>query len=126
MTRGPGRGAAARHPAQRRHRQVRRVRHRSSRDVAFALREDQRDPAVEPVTSIVRLDLRGPNDDHGSTLVAGRVRPREVAEELAADVDSAPDFVLDPVLLPDSRRMAWLSWNHPNMAWTGPGCAWAG
>ena len=89
------------------------------RGIALALREDQRDPAVEPVTSLVRLDLHGPNADHGTTLVAGRVRPRDVAEELAADVDSPPDFVLDPVLSPDGRSVAWLSWNHPNMAWDG-------
>jgi dipeptidyl aminopeptidase/acylaminoacyl peptidase len=89
------------------------------RAVAFCLREDQRDPDVEPVTSLVRLDLLGPNADHGTTLVAGRERPREVAEELAADVDSPPDFVLDPVLSPDGRSLAWVSWNHPNMAWDG-------
>lgn len=88
------------------------------RGAVLALREDQRDASVEPVTSLVRLDLDGPNDDFGLELVAGRRRPVGGPEE-PADVSSPPDFVLDPVLSPDGTRLAWLSWNHPNMAWDG-------
>lgn len=50
---------------------------------------------LEPVTSLVRLDLAGPNQDYGAVLVGGRERPVG-GPELAADVDSSPDFVLDP------------------------------
>lgn len=89
------------------------------RVVAFCVREDQRDPTLEPVSSLVRLDLDGPNDSFGTAVVAGRERPRDVAVELAADVDSPPDFVLDPVLSPDGRRLAWVSWNHPSMPFDG-------
>ncbi|GEP36991.1 peptidase [Nocardioides psychrotolerans] len=88
------------------------------RRVVFCLREDQRDPDVEPVTSLVRLDLDG-SDDPGVELVAGRVRPTDTPEELGADVGSPPDFVADHVLSPDGRRLAWLTWNHPRMAWDG-------
>ena len=28
------------------------------------------------------------------------------------------DFVSSPTLSPDGTKLAWLSWNHPNMAWT--------
>ncbi len=87
------------------------------RRLVFCLREDQRDPSVEPVTSLVRLALDG-TDDPGTELVAGRVRPID-GDELAADVGSPPDFVADHVLSPDGRRLAWLSWNHPRMAWEG-------
>ena len=38
------------------------------------------------------------------------------ADEPAA---AGPDFVLDPVLSPDGRRIAWLQWDHPNMSWDG-------
>lgn len=89
-----------------------------ARRAVFCLREDQRDPDAEPVTSLVRLDLDG-TDDPGTELVAGRIRPLDAPEELAADVDSPPDFVADHVLSPDGRRLAWLSWNHPRMAWDG-------
>lgn len=89
-----------------------------ARGLVWCLREDQRDAALEPVTSLVRLSLDGPNDDFGRVAVAGRERPVE-GPELAADVDSPPDFVLDHQLSPDGSRLAWVSWNHPNMAWHG-------
>ncbi len=89
-----------------------------SRGVVWCLREDQRDPALEPVTSMVTLDLDGPNHDFGTTAVAGRERPVD-GEELPADVDSPPDFLLDLQLSPDGSRIAWVSWNHPDMAWHG-------
>ncbi|MFY0406466.1 alpha/beta hydrolase family protein [Solicola sp. PLA-1-18] len=85
------------------------------RGVAYTVREDQRDPSVEPVTSLVRLALDGA-DDLGTPLVAGRVRP--VGEPTGtADATAAPDFVADPVLSPGGGRLAWLTWNHPDMAW---------
>lgn len=92
----------------------------AARGVAFCLREDQRDPSVEPVTSLVRIDLDGPNEDLGVELVAGRRRPVDADEGGGAGADGpGPDFVLDPVLSPDGRRVAWLQWDHPNMAWDG-------
>lgn len=97
------------------------------RRCAYVVREDRRDPDLEPVTSLVRLDLDGPNDDFGSVLVAGRARPIDpgsVPPGDDTDTHAAPDFVLDPALSPGGRRLAWLSWNHPNMPWDGT-WAWA-
>lgn len=89
-----------------------------ARGLVWCLREDQRDTTLEPVTSLVQLSLDGPNDDFGRVAVAGRERPAE-GPELSADVDSPPDFLLDHQLSPDGSRLAWISWNHPNMAWHG-------
>lgn len=32
---------------------------------------------------------------------------------------SGPDFVSDPRISPDGRRLSWLQWNHPDMPWSG-------
>ena len=38
-----------------------------------------------------------------------------------------PDFVIDPVLSPDGRRLAWVQWSHPSMPWDdGAPCTVAG
>jgi len=34
-------------------------------------------------------------------------------------LQSGRDFYAAPRLSPDSRRLAWLEWNHPNMPWIG-------
>lgn len=61
-------------------------------------------------------------EDHGSAaehpqnrLVAIDLAGREALRVLAA----GSDFVAAPRLSPDGSRLAWLSWNHPNMPWDG-------
>jgi dipeptidyl aminopeptidase/acylaminoacyl peptidase len=53
----------------------------------------------EPVNTIVAVDLDGRGEP--VTLVSGN------------------DFYASPRLSPDGRRLAWLSWNHPDMPWDG-------
>ncbi len=86
------------------------------RRLAFCLREDSRDPVLEPVTSLVRLDLDGDNADLGTVLVAGKERPAAARSGGAGDLPG-PDFVSDPVLSPGGHRLAWLTWDHPAMPW---------
>jgi dipeptidyl aminopeptidase/acylaminoacyl peptidase len=65
----------------------------------LAIREDHRFPDAEPINTLVMLDPAGPNTDGGRVLVSG------------------VDFVSSPAVAPDGTRIAWVSWNHPNMPW---------
>jgi len=63
----------------------------------FAIREDHRErPPTDPQASIVSLHL-----DDGSEVV----------------LIDGPDFLSSPRLSPDGTRLAWISWNHPDMPW---------
>jgi dipeptidyl aminopeptidase/acylaminoacyl peptidase len=65
----------------------------------ICVREDHTAAGREPVSSLVSVDLVG--GDGGHVLVAGN------------------DFYASPRLSPDGARLAWLTWNHPNMPWDG-------
>ncbi len=69
-----------------------------SRNSFVCVREDHSGPG-EAVNSIVRVDLNGSDD--GTTIISGN------------------DFYSSPRLSPDGSRLAWLTWNHPNMPWDG-------
>ena len=68
-----------------------------------------------------RSRLIAVREDHG---VAGREPVNEIA---AVDQESGneqvlvsgDDFYSSPRLSPDGGRLAWLTWNHPNMPWDG-------
>ena len=68
------------------------------RNLFFCVREDHSNPN-ETVNSLVHVDLRGSD--------AGKI------------VASGNDFYSSPRLSPDGARLAWLTWNHPNMPWDG-------
>jgi len=67
-----------------------------------ATREDHTVEGREAANTIVSLspDAEG-NDDGGRVLVSGN------------------DFYSSARLSPDGSRLAWLTWNHPNMPWDG-------
>jgi len=62
------------------------------------VREDHTVAGREAVNTIVGLTLDGENNG-GEVLVSGN------------------DFYSSPRLSPDGSRLAWLTWNHPNMPW---------
>ncbi len=61
--------------------------------------EDHTDPGGEVVNSLVGLGTHG--DQPIESLVSGN------------------DFYASPRLSADGSRLAWLTWNHPNMPWDG-------
>jgi dipeptidyl aminopeptidase/acylaminoacyl peptidase len=65
----------------------------------YAVREDHTAGGHEAVNSIVSLDVNGERD--------------------AITVASGNDFYSSPKLSPDANRVAWTTWNHPNMPWDG-------
>jgi len=66
----------------------------------ICVREDHTTAGQEPVNSLVGLGVEGA-EDSGQVLVAGN------------------DFYSSPRVSPDGSRLAWLTWNHPNMPWDG-------
>jgi len=71
--------------------------HRRGRMIC--VREDHTVAGREATNTIVSLGLDG--GDGGQVLVSGN------------------DFYSSPRLSPDGSRLAWLTWNHPNMPWDG-------
>jgi dipeptidyl aminopeptidase/acylaminoacyl peptidase len=65
----------------------------------ICIREDHTVKKGQAVNSIVSLDLD--KEGESKTLVSGN------------------DFYSTPRLSPDGSRLAWLTWNHPNMPWDG-------
>jgi len=64
----------------------------------ICIREDHRANEREPVNEIVAVPGAG---GESNVLATGK------------------DFYASPRLSPDGSRVAWLSWNHPNMPWDG-------
>jgi len=69
------------------------------RSRVIAVREDHSNGASEPVNTIVAVDALGQRE------------PITIA--------SGNDFYSSPKLSPDGSRVAWQTWNHPNMPWDG-------
>jgi dipeptidyl aminopeptidase/acylaminoacyl peptidase len=64
----------------------------------FCVREDHSRES-EVINTIVSVDVHG--GDAGTVVASGN------------------DFYSSPRLSPDGSRLAWLTWNHPNMPWDG-------
>jgi dipeptidyl aminopeptidase/acylaminoacyl peptidase len=69
-----------------------------ARDRLICVHEDHRASDREAVNSLVALPAEGGTP---------------------ATLSSGYDFYSSPRVSPDGRRLAWLSWNHPNMPWDG-------
>lgn len=67
----------------------------------IAVREDHT-AGGEAVNTIAAVDASGADLERGGQVLA-----------------SGFDFFAAPRLSPDGSRLAWLSWNHPNMPWDG-------
>ncbi len=69
-----------------------------SRKRLIAVREDHRVGAADAVATLVAIAL-----DTGAVEVLAH----------------GHDFFASPALSPDGRKLAWISWDHPNMPWDG-------
>ncbi|HSB10756.1 MAG TPA: S9 family peptidase [Blastocatellia bacterium] len=63
----------------------------------------------------VREDHTGGGRDAVNTLVTVSLDGDAAGDVIA----SGNDFYSTPRLSPDGKRLAWLTWNHPNMPWDG-------
>lgn len=76
----------------------------ASRNRLISVREDHRANDREAVNTLVALPING---GEPQVLISGN------------------DFYSSPRISPDDSRLAWLTWNHPNMPWDGCGL-WVG
>jgi dipeptidyl aminopeptidase/acylaminoacyl peptidase len=65
----------------------------------IVVREDHTTDAPQPVNALVSISTA--RDDDEGVLISGN------------------DFYSTPRLNPEGTRLAWLTWNHPNMPWDG-------
>jgi len=70
----------------------------AKRNRLVCIRESHVDPTREPVNEVVAIDC---TSGTVSVLATGH------------------DFYSNPRLSPDGQRLAWLTWDHPNMPWDG-------
>ncbi|HKO42234.1 MAG TPA: S9 family peptidase [Pyrinomonadaceae bacterium] len=71
-----------------------------TRRTLICVREDHRRAGEEAANALVSLKLDS-DEDEGTVLVSGN------------------DFYSSPKISRDGSRLAWLTWNHPNMPWDG-------
>ncbi|MBW4576514.1 MAG: S9 family peptidase [Aphanothece sp. CMT-3BRIN-NPC111] len=64
---------------------------------------------------VVQEDRTGDTQEPANVLVSINLEDGEDVQVLV----SGADFYSSPRLSPDGTRLAWLSWNHPNMPWDG-------
>ncbi len=69
------------------------------RNLVYCVREDHTEGGRDAINSLVKINLGG--DASGEVIASGN------------------DFYSSPRLSPDGSRLAWLTWNHPNMPWDG-------
>ena len=72
------------------------------RDLVYAVAEDHSAPG-EPVNKIVAIPLDGSAARDDSAIIT---------------VFEGTDFAQAPTVSPDGTKIAWITWNHPNMPWT--------
>ncbi len=75
------------------------LQHDRRRGRLICVREDHTAPGQEAVNTLAAIPLD--RESAGEVLVSGA------------------NFYSSPRLSPDGSRLAWLSWNHPNMPWDG-------
>src|SRR5215210_2217873 len=98
-----------------------RIYRRSPGEEPFPLTPETGRRYADMVVDEDRRRLIAVREDHG---VAGREPVNEIASvDLETGDDrvlvSGNDFYSSPRLSPDGGRLAWLTWNHPNMPWDG-------
>src|SRR5437762_5304118 len=69
------------------------------RNLIYCVREDHTGGGRDAINTLVRVNLEG--DTGGEIIVSGN------------------DFYSSPRLSPNGSRLAWLTWNHPNLPWDG-------
>ncbi len=92
-------------------------------------RQPAADAAPEPLTAAGTRFADLHVTDHGLVAIGERHRDKAEPENFLALIDletgdvrtlaSGHDFYASPAISPGGERIAWLTWDHPNMPWDG-------
>jgi len=91
----------------------------------YALRPGETARALTPADDAVRHGglrwdhgvLLAVRETHGSSRVPRRAIVRIPLDGTVEVLAAGSDFLAQPALSPDGRRLAWVAWNHPDMPW---------
>lgn len=69
-------------------------------------------PCSEGILAIAELPKEGREPENFLALIDGKTGSH-------SSLVSGADFYASPAISPDGKKLAWLSWNHPQMPWDG-------
>ena len=77
------------------------------------------DRFADMIVDVSRARLICARERHGAAETANALIAIGLSDGAVTELDSSHDFISNPRISPDGTRLAWLSWDLPDMPWDG-------